>query len=491
MKVEVKNLGIIKEAELEIKPFTVIIGPNNTCKTWLMYAIYEMMGESRIDNILLRFLQSDNYTFKTPLKKNFTNEIEKFIESREINIIEFIDKNIKFYLQELGYLFTDPLFKQLMASMNLPISKDIGIKFKFTQKEINRHVKFIKNEKWDLEEGEYSIFEEDFEKIYIYRKENSPLLKISPAKISDINNVVENNYDEVKLVSYERIFDYLSSIPATHKYIFPAERKTLSQTRDTILRNPSSKMLKQNPNLSVQEFADLQKESKKNAIVFPKPLHDYLDMLRALNVRHRTGRKSDYNKYSDILEKSILKGKVDIEGGPEIGYSTVFKPDGLDNSLMLHTTSTMVKSLGSIDLYLKYLANENDTIFIDEPEMNLHPEAQVKLTEFFGVLVNNDINIICTTHTPYIVQHLQNLVKGYEKYHANADNPEKQAKIKERLWLKNEKALLHPNQVAVYQIDETGNVMSIFDYEDNIIEWDTFSDISADLVSIEDDFEEL
>ena len=56
MKVEVKNLGIIKKAELEIKPFTVIIGPNNTNKTWLTYAIYKMTKRLGIDYILLNIL---------------------------------------------------------------------------------------------------------------------------------------------------------------------------------------------------------------------------------------------------------------------------------------------------------------------------------------------------------------------------------------------------------------------------------------------------
>ena len=39
MKVSVRNLGVIKEAEFDVKPFTVFIGPNNAGKTWLAYAL--------------------------------------------------------------------------------------------------------------------------------------------------------------------------------------------------------------------------------------------------------------------------------------------------------------------------------------------------------------------------------------------------------------------------------------------------------------------
>src|ERR1700694_724032 len=45
MKVSVRNLGVIKEAEIDLKPFTVFIGPNNAGKTWLAYALAGILGQ--------------------------------------------------------------------------------------------------------------------------------------------------------------------------------------------------------------------------------------------------------------------------------------------------------------------------------------------------------------------------------------------------------------------------------------------------------------
>ncbi|MGD9647574.1 MAG: hypothetical protein AB7U73_17800, partial [Pirellulales bacterium] len=45
MKLKVSNLGRIKSAELEIKPFTVFIGKNNTNKTWTAYALYGLLRD--------------------------------------------------------------------------------------------------------------------------------------------------------------------------------------------------------------------------------------------------------------------------------------------------------------------------------------------------------------------------------------------------------------------------------------------------------------
>jgi predicted ATPase len=52
-------------------------------------------------------------------------------------------------------------------------------------------------------------------------------------------------------------------------------------------------------------------------------------------------------------------------------------------------------------------------LIIDEPEMNLHPEAQVKLLEILTMAVNRGLKVLITTHSPYITDHLTNLMECY------------------------------------------------------------------------------
>ncbi len=45
MKVSIRNLGVIKEeAIIDLKPLTVLIGPNNAGKTWLAYSLAGILG---------------------------------------------------------------------------------------------------------------------------------------------------------------------------------------------------------------------------------------------------------------------------------------------------------------------------------------------------------------------------------------------------------------------------------------------------------------
>ena len=51
MKIKFKNLGNVREGEIELRPLTVFIGPNNTGKTYCAYNIYGIFDEG-IANIM-------------------------------------------------------------------------------------------------------------------------------------------------------------------------------------------------------------------------------------------------------------------------------------------------------------------------------------------------------------------------------------------------------------------------------------------------------
>src|SRR5208283_2149411 len=40
VKLTVHNLGRIKFGEIDIRPLTILVGPNNTNKTWCAYTLY-------------------------------------------------------------------------------------------------------------------------------------------------------------------------------------------------------------------------------------------------------------------------------------------------------------------------------------------------------------------------------------------------------------------------------------------------------------------
>ena len=132
--------------------------------------------------------------------------------------------------------------------------------------------------------------------------------------------------------------------------------------------------------------------------------------------------------------------------------------------------SSGIKDLIPLVLYLRYVAEERDLIIIDEPEMNLHPEAQIKIMEFLAMMANSGLNVITTTHSPYLVDHISNLTKAYE---LKKDSKEK---LEDKFKLKNDSCFIDSDKVAAYLFDNN-TVKNIYK-QDDLVDWDTFGNVS-------------
>jgi predicted ATPase len=70
--------------------------------------------------------------------------------------------------------------------------------------------------------------------------------------------------------------------------------------------------------------------------------------------------------------------------------------------------ATGIKSLGIIQLLLKSgLLNNRTILIIDEPEVHLHPEWQLKYAEIIVKLVKYGVPVIISSHSPYMIQALR------------------------------------------------------------------------------------
>ena len=481
MKIKIRNLGVINAATIDLKPLTIFVGPNNQGKTWLAYTLAGIFGSFGYKEYM--DLDTEVVLASYPLLRN---SVEHFLKNGNttLDLIQFA--------KEYGKLYFTSVAQQ--AKVWLP-------QFMSTQKSSFENLDiFIE----DLEEKEADFYTDILNTnlevnvpnreapIFSIRKnrKDSKLYAYTSTEASSSGGIADNVENEEKDsppldILKDLFIRWIFQI--VHRAIF-REVYTLPTERTTIITVPFGKSTTDKAEIIIDEVTTSSGEQKPGMMI--EPVNSFLRMIaptfldykRATERREReiknTPKIKEYVQLARILEKQILGGELSFpQTGVHITDGTIqadfdpreilFKPNkkiGLDISI----SSSMVKELSTLVLYLRYIAKPDQLLVIDEPEMNLHPEAQVKMIEFIAMLVNAGLNILITTHSPYMLDHLTNLLK--------AEKVENKESIRDEFYLKRSEAFISHDKVSIYLFNEGQVVNAVA--EDGIIQLNTFGDVS-------------
>ncbi|MFT5645457.1 MAG: hypothetical protein ACI976_000127, partial [Aureispira sp.] len=213
--------------------------------------------------------------------------------------------------------------------------------------------------------------------------------------------------DKTLLPFFMRIF--FDKLVAPKIYFFPTERLALSMLSNGEVERKSkqqdelSKLLLDNKedDKYIKKFL---KEKKRFKPSYPQAINDYIYFIN--NLRDIVKQEGDYANFADEIQEMLMQGKIAVSSYGDINYT----PEGQDEPIEIHISSSLVKSLSGLILYFRHVAQEGDTIIIDEPEVNLHPNNQRIIARVMAKAVNKGFKVILSTHSDYIIKELNNLV---------------------------------------------------------------------------------
>lgn len=477
MKITVQNLGAITNAEIEIAPLTVFVGPNNTGKTWLAYTIAGIFESDRYLNLVDKWeSKSKNY----PSLEHILDQALRG-DSVAFDMVKFAEEYGEIYLNDNAHSAQEwmPGFMntRLASFEKLDISIELSqSKAPFLNRILDTTILYELNYG---EQRRLGVSKKRGERqLYIYNLQT----------VLTEGKSVEKNIAAITLpADLVKTIVATTIIQAIHVAFYPQVR-ILPTERTTALTLPVRRDNSELATLKIgKDFSqDWYTKAIKPVNAFYSMIsHAYSDNLIAKREKLLRKEQEKYGQLARLLEDKILDGKVEFaplesslaQGSnqlePGLAAELVYRT-GPGKDLELSIASSMVKELAPLVLYLRDIANKGDLLIIDEPEKSLHPEAQVKMIEFLAMLVNAGLNIIITTHSPYVVDHLANLMKAYE-------NPDKETLSKE-FYLENTEALISKNNVSVYAF-EKGSPKRAID-EDGVIQWNTFGEVSDRLADI-------
>ncbi|KGK14810.1 hypothetical protein DC58_04745 [Vibrio navarrensis] len=423
---EIKNLGKVKHAKLNLAPFTVIAGANSSGKSFISRALYSFFSTINKDHVtadamsnvtraraLAKAAYSSTYEPSYAVQSSFFNlsellsSLEGAIDS-QFGDCTYLEQHTRSILLDEHISEIEYVFQQLLHEVD---NKKKYFEFKERLSLANRAIKQLKQSIKNPSRILTDKFESGFNEAL---KENFQVANLSDLKsFSAKNNEITNfNFGSLGKISIQKEeiefeltptgideFQSLYNVVFIESPIYWKLRKPLTKAKN---------------NLHMPRFLrNLHRDSDGLSGV-PKYFFDLIELVDE-NIKSNS-RSEDLGRLERELS-STLGGELDITESGDIYFTDTESAQNVNINL----TATGITNLGLIGLLLKRnVIAKGSFVFVDEPEVNLHPAWQKVMIETLYQLSLNGINVVIASHSLDMMKYIENIMDDYSEQDLSA-----------------------------------------------------------------------
>ncbi|MEO5813272.1 MAG: AAA family ATPase [Rhodanobacter sp.] len=367
----ISNVGKIKSVRIAPGRLTIFSGINGSGKTSALYTIYGVLAQ-RIAH------------FRTSLSDKLAKTIISGGEA-SLALPEISSKDFDEILEKASDCFSKIIPDVLNCDASLLANARVDIT-------IDR--KLVVENYWS---GKWSFTNET-------TRGNEIIFEVVKAEDSNViifkSNAKNNREAAASEFIANILFDLIMFPYQGRAFLLPSERAGINlfyqelNSRRTALIN----------NLQKSKIDPLELMREMMVSRYAKPVADYIELLNQFPAVKKVPGK--FANVADALDKLVL-GSFDVSKDGAI----YFRPNGArKNKLSLHLAASSAKSLYGLSFLLRYMLSENDVVMIDEPELNLHPDAQRGFARIVALMLSEGLNVMLSTHSDYIVREINILM---------------------------------------------------------------------------------
>jgi len=354
MKLSIRNVGKLKEADVEINGITVIAGENNTGKSTVSKTLFSLFnGFYNFDNKMLELKSGDIRNIFLRFIKNLNRENSNILIDIPDKIVK--DTSYKFDRNKLIKLIQENrnfISIEYLGEVSEKIFDILNIK---DEEYLENTISYILNNEFDNQIN--TIWSNDLGEIALKIKENELKLKIKNNKVIKIENKI-NLRSEVIYIDDPFVIDNLNE----YKW------------RDI-------------------NYLENHRESLETKLIGEKNEKTFSEKIIA---------KNNLQQITEKL-KEVINGEIKFYQG-----KWVYKFEN-NNELNLKNLSAGLKSFAILKRLIENgNLEEKGIVILDEPEIHLHPEWQIKFAELIVLLQKEfGMHILLTTHSPYFLNAIE------------------------------------------------------------------------------------
>ncbi len=396
VEIAVENFGPIAEANIDLRPLTVFVGPSNTGKTYfatLVYALHGILdGFPRIPLLNFAGLSFAKMVSSSGYSANSTaseEDIRELLENLKTSGQSFKFSDLPQRTREdIRSGLTDPTV----------FNHEIGRCFNFDSVS-----KLLKSSRTDVNEMSISLaVSEASQNLWTVKIQNfNPDISIDE-QVNE-NTVIhpeeekvfkESRYlwghEPLPYIKYFKTFRYADKGRSGQRYYLPASRSGIMECYGVVAS-------------SIMGYAADGTIPTLSAII-----GDFMLRLIVYEENKRSNN-APMDVIVDILETDMLAGKITSKRFPA-GYPNFFyQAQDVKDGIRIDQSSSMVSELAPLVLFLRSSIKPGDTLIIEEPEAHLHPGAQADMAVILARLVRAGVKVIITTHSDWLLEEIGNL----------------------------------------------------------------------------------
>lgn len=414
LDVEVVNVGPICRAQLSPRNLNVLIGPNDTGKTF----------------------------FATVMHRLFASKTEAYYPDHEP--AEYIPEGIRNYVEQILSLPKpndgQANYPELSIDDHMRVwANDINAstlqRFGYA---VRRGISYAYGTPITFIRRQPISYSADSSYILVNNSNPTWSLKIPMEDSDDIDNIIVESPDPDawinEVYSPDRIQDYSTHFVPWGSSVKDADIDPILQveqmSQSVLYMTGDTELFHDWPNICLHlpsERGGIMQSYR--AIASAALRRSYLAGIEPIEIEPLDGTSRDFLSFVVSPERNLfrpaatdtyldsastverkMRAEIDIvKGGTGIDRVIATTPEG---KFEFNQTSSMISEISALIIALKYRLNPDDYLTIDEPEAHLHPEMQIAIASLLVDLASRGLTLTVTTHSDYFVEQINNAIRA-------------------------------------------------------------------------------
>ncbi|MCQ3808705.1 MAG: AAA family ATPase [Acidimicrobiia bacterium] len=400
LRLVVENLGPIRRADVALRPLTVLIGRNNTGKTYLAQALYAV--HKAIDSFPHskpeKLTDSEYEALMEALVPHMASEDSDPLEVR--NLTDELKAKVTGWvhgaLKDTGQALNQRLFAYFGVSDLVDITRwganDLVMKV------LQQDGTLLFDSK-----GNASVDRSAVLSVTIDEEDGlgfPPFARLLPRNGDDHDN--------------EFLRQQLSWMLASNVWQGYARQVQLGGLAHYLpagrsgLLHAWTDVVKLRLQLERDRFGLVRPDSDLGGVAL-----DFISSLAdVLGPHQRYRRRPQLSLFHEdeslALLQELMDGKIRAGSETDMVPTLEYEQDG--HQLPIRRASSMVADLAPLAMWIDRLIQPGDLLIIDEPESHLHPEAIRLVARVLVRLVNENVRVVCATHSSILLHELSNCI---------------------------------------------------------------------------------